>query len=287
MAIGLVAVLLVGVIVSLASPDVRDSFGHTKIAGTGQAAAGFVGRSKSIAGRWALSFQDDFVELAKPGTFLSTYSDWSAYPANYSTTAGQQDGVNRGDHYDIDNISVTDVGNTRLLNCHMRPRSKTSDKKNWGCAPAPQFDVGFGKGRAKSMKLEMRVRIPNPSPGWNVANLLWFDDKPWPTGGEIDFWEQSVTDTVGAFFHYDNGQNGGDRLQFATTVLPTSWHIIGFEFISGKSYKQFLDGVQIGSTVKTRVPATPGRLVLQNEPVGEPLAGVDVQYDWVTVWTSA
>ena len=131
----------------------------------------------------------------------------------------------------------------------------------------------------------MRVRIPDPAPGWHIANLLWFDDKKWPEGGEIDFWEQPAMSTIGAFFHYDNSSSGGDKVHFTTSVSPTRWHVIGFEFISGRSYKQFLDGTQVGSTVTSRVPATPGRLVLQNEPSGEPTRSMDVQYDWITVWT--
>jgi hypothetical protein len=137
------------------------------------------------------------------------------------------------------------------------------------------------------MKVEMRVRIPDPAPGWHIANLLWFDDRTWPAGGEINFWEQPATGPIGAFFHYDKGTTGGDKFQFTTTASPTAWHVIGFEFLSGQSYKQFLDGVQVGSTITTRVPSTPGRLVLQNEPDGESTRSIDVQYDWITVWTLA
>ena len=238
-----------------------------------------------MAKQWTRTFQDDFLELAAPGQFLATYPAWSAYPESFITTAGQQEGVNKGDHYAVSNISVQDSSGARVLNCRLTAKSATSDGTNWGAAPSPGFDVGLGLHRARSMKVEMRVRIPDPTPGWHIANLLWFDDKKWPTGGEINFWEQPSTSSIGAFFHYDHGTTGADKLQFVTNASPTQWHVIGFEFVSGQSYKQFLDGVQVGATITSRVPSTPGRLVLQNEPSGEPTQSMDVQYDWITVWT--
>lgn len=254
--------------------------------GTAALPAGYLGRSVAVSKQWKLAFQDDFLELAAPGGFLNSYPRWAAYTDNFITTAGQQPGLDRGDHYATDNLSVQDAGPARVLNCRLLPKSLTSDERNWGAAPSPRFDVGFGVHRAKSMKVEMRVRILRPAPGWHIANLVWFDDKPWPTGGEIDFWEQPAMASIGAFFHYDLGTTGNDKVQFSTDVSPTDWHIIGFEFVSGRSYRQFLDGVQVGQTITERVPSTPGRIVLQNEPAGDPTQSIDIQYDWITVWTS-
>lgn len=256
------------------------------VAGLATLPAGYLGRSAHVAPQWRTTFEDDFLKSAEPGDFLRDYPAWTAYPDNFLTTAGQRDGVNKGDHYSADAMSVVDTGQARVLNCRLVTRSETSDGTNWGAAPSPVFDVGLGKHRAASMKVEMRVRIPDPAPGWHIANLLWFDDKTWPTGGEINFWEQPAMSSIGGFFHYDGGTTGADKLQFSTTASPTQWHVIGFEWISGTSYKQFLDGVQVGRTITTRVPSTPGRLVLQNEPSGESTRSIDVQYDWITVWTA-
>lgn len=247
----------------------------------------FTGRTapSDINSFWKLKVEDAFTTLAAEGQFLSTYKTWSAYPTNYLTTNGQSNGAQKGDHYGVNNLSVADRDGVRALICRMIPKALSSDGHNIGAAPFPLWDNGLGKARSRSMRVEMRVRIPNQVPGWHPANLMWFDDESWPGGGENDFWEQSTPGTIGAFFHNAGATSGGDQVHFESGISPADWHVITAEFISGTSYKMFVDGRQIGSTITSRLPKGIARLVLQNEPDGAPTQAMEIQYDWITVHT--
>lgn len=259
-------------------PVVTPGAGGTLITGA------FTGRSVLDPAQWKTVFEDDFPKPADPGKFLTTYGLWDAYKEWYFTTNAK--GTTK-DHYSTSNLSVVPHadGQGNYLNCRLRSKLNTPDGKNWGAAPSPRFDVGFGPARAPSMFFEARVRIPDPSDLWHIANLLWFDDEKWPFGGENDFWEQGALGTIGGFFHFHGATRPNDQQEFRSQVKPTDWHVIGFEHIAGKSYRQLLDGKQYGPTITDRVPSTPGRISLQSEPdYGKtPPRDMDVQYDWITV----
>jgi hypothetical protein len=264
--------------------------------GTVVTASGFTGRNEQIDPFWKKSFEDDFPIACDLGQFLTTYGRWDAYPENYFTTNANPANGGDGAHYSTKNLGVMDFQGIRALVCRMIPKSITPDHKNWGAAPAPRFDVGYGAARSPSMKGEMRVRTPDPDPDWHDANLIWFDNEGWPAGGEDDIWEQDGTGNIGCFFHNAGANAGNDQRHFSTNLSARDWHVIGWEHIAGQSFKWFVDGVQIkpddggddaSGTILKRVPKGIGRLVLQNEPKANanPARGMDVLYDWVTVWT--
>lgn len=249
--------------------------------------SGFKGRSTNVDPMWKKAFEDDFPYLAPEGGFLGTYNKWNAYPNYYFTTNADPSKGGNGDHYETKNLSVIDTPDgVRALNCHLLPKSMTPDGKNWGAAPYPNFDIGLGNARAKNIKVELRFRVAKLVPKWHLANLLWFDDIPWPGGGEDDFLELDTDGTIGAWFHYFGAKTGGDQIRLESGIRPDDWHVVGFERIGGKSWKLFVDGKQIGNTITSRVGDAIGRLVLQNEPAGSPTEPADIQYDWITVWTA-
>lgn len=231
---------------------------------------GFTGRGAVDAKVWKTTYETDFPTICAEGKFLTTYGDWDAYPSSYPVT-------DRGGRYEPNNISVIDQGGTRVLNCALKPGNATSDGKPWSTAPYPKKAVGAG------LRVEMRVRVTNPAKNWHAANLLWPTDEQWPKNGEIDFLEFDFTGALGAFLHLQDATDGGDQIQFSSSNKATDWHVVCMEWIAGTSFKLFHDGKQISSTVTSRVPKTPMRLVLQTESYGQPTQASAIQYDWISV----
>jgi hypothetical protein len=240
-------------------------------------AKSFEGRSALNSQVWKQVFEDDFTVLAPEGTFLKKYPSWDAYPDEYPVT-------DKNGYYEPNNISVIDIGDRRVMNCALKPGSPTTKAQlPSSAAPHPRFPGQNDASASKGMRVEMRVRITKPVAGWHCANLLWPDSEQWPRDGEIDFYEFDFPSSIGCFMHRQDGTHGGDQDGFITHARPTEWHIIAFEWVTGRSFKWFVDGRQVGDTITTRVPATPMHLVLQNESSGKPLEASAVQYDWISI----
>lgn len=227
-------------------------------------------RSTVDPAKWRLVFEDSFQTLCNEGQFLSTYTNWGAYPTTYETTS-------HNGHYDPATISVKDsTDGYRVMNCRMRVSGEPVCS-----APYPKYP---GQSRASSLglKVEIRMRVPNPTSGWKTAYLTWPDSETWPRDGELDWCEGQLTGNIGAFFHRQGATTGGDQMSFTSSAAYSGWHTVGMEWRpADQTCKWFVDGSQIGSTMTSRVPNTPMHLVLQAEDSGSPSQEVNIQIDWI------
>lgn len=126
--------------------------------------------------------------------------------------------------------------------------------------------------------------------GFKTAVLLWPGSDVWPRDGEIDFPEGALDGVIEGYMHRQGATSGGDQDFISTSgARPQVWHTCVIEW-KANSLKFFLDGVQQGSTLTSRVPNTPMHYVLQIESDlggNQPPVGTSgyLYCDWVCRWT--
>jgi len=218
---------------------------------------------------WKLIFSEDFTTNAPSGGFLSTYTNFGAYPWGWLDTS------KRG-RYDPRILSVSGG----LLNMHLHT---SSDGMHHVAAPYPKLPGGTNQLYGR---YSVRFRA-DPVDGYKTAWLLWPQSEVW-SDGEIDFPEGDLTGTMKAFMHYVGAPTEQDY--FGTGVGYANWHTATTEWSPNK-VAFYLDGRLIGTSTQ-HVPAKPMHYVLQTEtelgsdPIPSRTAG-NVQVDWVSIWRYA
>lgn len=192
-------------------------------------------------------------------------------------------------------------------------------------APAPKLSASGTWGDLGSSRRTVRARCILPLNTIKVAWLDWPANNsstsnatagiPNGTGGfvggdgENDFPEQDPLTAAAKAKGFTHRQNAvptatgtAKQIEVDSTVnfADGNWHTWTTERITGsyntttsswvgQSWKCFVDGVQVGSTVTQQVPMTPMRWVLQTEttlststPLDQTVDGI-VEVDWITV----
>lgn len=135
-------------------------------------------------------------------------------------------------------------------------------------------------------------------PGYNVAGyksvwMLWPNSNRWGQG-EIDFNEygnQGHRTFTWAAMHYACGNDWGCPQDYGQrNVDPTRWHTGTVMWTPGY-VRVYTDG-HLMATSHTQVPSAPMHLLLQTEasdygPQAAPNARMNIDVDWVTVYTRA
>jgi beta-glucanase (GH16 family) len=218
---------------------------------------------------------DDFSTDVALGAF-----PWSTYRARWAPyTAGSKDTSGYGTYDAAKTVSVSGgVLRTRLHSAGGTPYVNAM-------IASPTWGQTYGR-------YSIRMRVPAAVPGYKVVPLLWPDSNNWEEG-EIDFPEVNnlvVGEQVKANVYHGGGWNCGCNWSNRTTTTPVvgDWHVYTTEW-TPTSLTFFVDGVQQGAPVTTRVPSRPMHLVLQFETaigIGAPpstsAGAVDV--DWVTTY---
>ena len=219
---------------------------------------------------WELIFDEDFTNPAVPGSFLSTYPNFGAYPW------GWLDSSKRG-HYDPNILSVS--GGKLAMHLHT-----SSDGTHHVAAPYPKLPGGGSNQLYGRYSVRFRA---DPVDGYKTAWLLWPQSEVW-SDGEIDFPEGDLTGTIKAFMHYVGAPTQQDY--FLTGSGYGDWHTATIEW-SPNRVAFYLNGRLIGKSSQ-HVPTKPMHFVLQTEtelgsdPVPSTTAG-NVQVDWVSIWRYA
>jgi hypothetical protein len=217
---------------------------------------------------WKLVFNEDFTRSVASGSFLSTYTNFGAYPWGWLDTS------KRG-HYDPSIVSVSGG----MLNMHLYT---SSDGIHHVAAPYPKLPGGGSDQLYGRYSVRFRA---DPVDGYKAAWLLWPQSNVW-SDGEIDFPEGDLTGTISAFMHYVGAPTEQDY--FGTGVGFGNWHVATTEWSPNKVVFSF-DGRVIGTSTR-HVPAKPMHYVLQTETelgsaaVPSTTAG-NVQVDWVSIWS--
>lgn len=217
---------------------------------------------------------EDFLTPIAIGQWPGPYATgWTAYQDGWPDTAGQG-GANSG-YAPSKVVSVQDG----MLDYYLH----SENGRTLSAALLPvQADHLYGR-------ISLRMRA-DPVQGFKTAFLYWPNSGVWPRDGEIDFPEGSLTDTVAAFMHRQNGTWGGDQDAFSTAARYTEWHTYTIEW-KPASVEFFVDGTSIGVSTE-RIPNTPMHFVLQSErclngcSVPANAAG-HLQIDWIAVWDYA
>jgi hypothetical protein len=215
---------------------------------------------------WKLVFNEDFSISAASGSFLSTYTNFGAYPWGWLDTS------KRG-HYDPNILSVSGEMLTMRL-------YTSSDGTHHVAAPYPKLPGGSDQLYGR---YSVRFRA-DPVDGYKTAWLLWPQSDVW-NDGEIDFPEGDLTGTISAFMHYVGAPSQQDY--FGTGAGYADWHTATTEWSPNKVAFYF-DGRLIGIST-SHVPAKPMHYVLQTEtelgtdPIPATATG-DVQIDWLSIW---
>ena len=217
---------------------------------------------------WKLIFNEDFTSSAASGSFLSTYTNFGAYPWGWADTS------KRG-HYDPNILSVSGG----MLTMHLYT---SSDGTHHVAAPYPKLPGGGSDQLYGRYSVRFRA---DPVDGYKAAWLLWPQSDLW-NDGEIDFPEGDLTGTISAFLHYVGAPTQQDY--FGTGAGYADWHTATTEWSPNKVAFYF-DGRLIGIST-SHVPAKPMHYVLQTEtelgsdPIPATTTG-DVHVDWVSIWS--
>lgn len=230
----------------------------------------------SIAG-WTLGMGDDFLTAVPEGAWPGTVygGRWGAYDDGWPDTS------HNGTYYSSKVNSVIVANGEHFL----RYRVRTENGLHLVAAPQPNHG-----GPVSKLRVSFRWRC-DPLHGYKVAFLLWPGSGVWPRDGEGDFLEGDLDGTVEWYMHRQGATTGGDQDFGESGVrFATGWHITTMEWIGGTSWKVFLDGVQVGSTITSRVPNTPMRVSMQLETtlggfVPSDAVNGNFDIDWWRCWT--
>lgn len=228
-------------------------------------------------GKWHQIFAENFNTSVPVGSFPgSVYGPkWKVY------LDGWKDSTGNGTYYPSKVLSVTNG----YLNMHLHTEITNGVAVHMVAAPEPRLPTGYGQVYGR---YSVRFYV-DPVPGYKTAWLLWPDSGIWPAGGEIDYPDCNLTQTIHAFMHWASPSGG--QTAFSTTVPEAgAWHIATEEWQPGK-VTFILDGSVIG-VATTLVPSDSMHYVLQTETQlsgGAPSnsAAGNVKVDWVTVYSYA
>jgi hypothetical protein len=215
-----------------------------------------------------LIFDDDFTRSTAAGSFLSTYTNFGAYPWGWLDTS------KRG-HYDPNILSVSN--GTLTMHLYTSP-----DGIHHVAAPYPKLPGGGSDQLYGRYSVRFRADAVD---GYKTAWLLWPQSDVW-NDGEIDFPEGDLTGTISAFMHYVGAPSQQDY--FGTGTGYADWHTATTEWSPNKVAFYFDD--RLIGTSTNHVPSSPMHYVLQTEtelgsaPIPAAATG-DVQIDWVSIWS--
>lgn len=196
---------------------------------------------------------------------------WFAYPDGWTDTSGI--GI-----YSPSKVISIQNG---VMNFYLHTENGT----HMVAAPEPKIPGATGPGGGMQYgRYAIRFKA-DQVPGYASAWLLWPDSETWPRDGEIDFPEGTLTQTINAYMHHQNGITG-DQDAYPTTAPFNTWHTAVIEW--GPSQCRFmLDGAVIGTSTQN-IPNTAMHWVLQTETAygATPAAATtgNVQIDWVTAY---
>lgn len=234
-----------------------------------------VGDIKDANGTWHQIFAEDFRTPVPVGSFPgSVYGPkWKVY------LDGWKDTTRNGTYYPSKVLSVTNG----YLNMYLHTEIINGVAVHMVAAPEPRLPSGNGQVYGR---YSVRFYV-DPVLGYKTAWLLWPDSGIWPAGGEIDFPDCNLPETVHAFMHYASA-SGGQTAFYTNVPEAGAWHIATEEWQPGK-VTFILDGSVIG-VATTLVPTDSMHYVLQTETQldgGAPSnsAAGNVKVDWVTVYS--
>ena len=226
---------------------------------------------------WHQEFADDFTTDVPLGSFPGAVSDkWDAYQDGWTDTSGN------GTYYPSKVISI----HNGVLNMYLH----TENGIHMVAAPEPKIPTAVGsEGGLLYGRYVVRFRS-DPIYGYKAAWLLWPDSEKWPGGGEIDFPEGHLDNTISAYMHRQNATSEADQDAFGTLASFRSWHTAITEWTSS-SVTFILDGQTIGTSTRG-IPNTPMHWVLQTETATDGVtpndsAAGNVQIAWVAVYVPA
>lgn len=228
-------------------------------------------RGSSIP-KWSLTFSEDFSRVATLGSFLTTYTNFEAYPRPWTDTS-RNVRSNPGVYNPEKTLSVGEG----VLDVWLHYDVATGEYAV--AAPVPKMtNQTYGR-------YSIRLRADKIE-GYKIAPLLWPVSERWPNDGEIDMPEGDLDGSpFAAFMHYARATGGQDY--FSTKVDPTAWHT--YETLWSPGRVEFkVDDVTIGVSTRN-VPSTAMRWVLQMETqiseIAPPVtAQGHVQIDWVKAY---
>ena len=236
-----------------------------------------VGDVTDANGTWHQIFADDFNTSVPVGSFPGTVygANWKVYPDGWKDTTGN------GRYYPSRVLSVTNG----YLNMYLHTEIVNGAAVHMVAAPWPRLRTGQGQIYGR---YSVRFYV-DAVPGYKTAWLLWPDSGIWPAGGEVDYPDCNLLQTIHAFMHWATPSGG--QTAFSTTVPEAgAWHVATEEWQPGK-VTFILDGAVIG-VATTLVPTDSMHYVLQTETQltgGAPAnsAAGNVKVDWVTVYSYA
>src|SRR4051812_12414745 len=127
---------------------------------------------------WKLEFNEGFDKTAAEGQLLSTYSDFSAYPAGWKDTS-------RNGTYDPGILSAS--GGDLVMDLHTN-----SEGEHLVAAPEPK--VNNGSTNQLYGRYQVRFKADQIA-GYKAAWLLWSQSDQW-SDGEIDFPEGNLNGSI-------------------------------------------------------------------------------------------
>jgi hypothetical protein len=218
---------------------------------------------------------------AFPGAIYA--SRWTVYPDGWADTSGQ------GTYAPSKVLSVRDGMLTFDLH--------TDADRPLGAAAVPVVASSGARSASGAGQVYGRYSVrfrADSVPGYGLAWLLWPDSNTWPSQGEIDFPEGSLTGKITGNVHHADPAGGKDT--FGTGSGFSDWHVATMEWLPGE-VSLLLDGRLIGTST-TRTASDPMHLVLQagtdgGIPASHSAArpprtarGV-IQVDWVVIYALA
>jgi hypothetical protein len=230
---------------------------------------------------WKQVFYDDFTKDAALGSWGSecdgnatVYTgaqgqQWKSYPKCYKDTYQKRP-------YRADQILSVKGG---MLNFYLH----SVDGQPAGANPSPVLNGGtqyqtYGRYVA-------RFKVDTPSlKEYHIAWLLWPQSGEWPSGGEEDFPEGSLAESVGGFHHYSGGGAcQGCQDAASSDFKYTDWHTYTMEWMPGH-VRYLADDKVVLDTTKW-VPDNPMRWQLQTETNGNGNNAGNLMVDWVAVYS--
>ncbi len=222
---------------------------------------------------WTPTFSEEFSRDAALGSFLTSYTNFDAYPYPWTDTS-RNVRSNPGYYHPQKTLSVSGG----VMDAWLRYDSALG--RYLVSAPMPKMTAQtYGR-------YAIRLRADRID-GYKIAPLLWPVSERWPDDGEINMPEGDLDGSpLAAFMHYARPQGGQDY--FSTKVDHTAWHVYETLWTPGRVEFR-VDGTVVGVSTQD-VPSTPMRWVLQMETrisqnAPATTAQGHVQIDWVKAYS--
>lgn len=244
---------------------------------------------------WKLAWSEDFDKPAAKGHIRDVYGDKLKFYPPLPTTTYYPDTSHRG-RYETDNIEA--MNSCLRYHVHTTKDAAGTAIHHVACV-LPHLSTLGQYGAVSGGRFAVRWRS-DPLHTYKNAWLLWplagtntKDAAGNPGGnGEIDHPECSLTSGyIDAYMHRQAAITGSDQDHRRSAALHlTDWHTCVIEWRMGKSCAFFVDDVQLGATITSRVPSTPMRWTLQTETSLDKTVPIDnaadgyVEIDWLAYW---